>query len=72
MKKLKLGMDALRVETFETLALALPEVGTGQARQGMVNAFAADEGTEASDCASCDTCQGPNCDAGKCANSTYA
>jgi hypothetical protein len=68
MKKLRLSMDALQVETFETLTLAWREVGTVQARVAVANAAYADEGTDASNCATCDTCQGPNCCG--CANST--
>ncbi|HYW12059.1 MAG TPA: hypothetical protein VE871_08880 [Longimicrobium sp.] len=70
MKKLRLSMDALQVETFETLTVVWREVGTVQARGAVANAMHADEGTEASNCATCDTCQGPNCCG--CANSTEA
>ena len=72
MKKLRLSMDALRVETFETLTLPWREFGTVQARQAGGNAAfaAADEDTDASNCRTCDTCQGPNCCG--CANSTEA
>jgi hypothetical protein len=70
MKKLRLSMDALQVESFDTLSLPWREFGTVHARQGAgTAAFAADE-TDASNCATCDTCQGPNCCG--CANSTAA
>ena len=70
MRKLKLGMDALKVETFETLSLPWREFGTVQARQAAGNpAFAAD--TDASNCATCDTCVGDNCNC-KCNQSTVA
>lgn len=69
MKKLRLRMDELRVETFETMAIDLPEFGTVRARQAEDGpAYAA--GTDASNCATCDTCVGPNCCG--CANSTAA
>ena len=61
MKKLRLSMDALQVETFETLTLPPSVSGTVQGRQRVVNAVYGDEGTDASNCATCDTCQGPNC-----------
>lgn len=70
MKKLRLSMDALQVETFEPLALAWRERGTVQARAAVANPAYAGEGTEASNCATCDTCVGPNCCG--CANSTAA
>lgn len=62
MKKLRLGMDALQVETFETVAVAWPAFGTVQARAA---AFA-DEKTDAS----CETCV--DCQFCKCKDSTYA
>jgi hypothetical protein len=69
MKKLRLSIDALQVETFQPLALALPEFGTVRARQAEDGpAYAA--GTDASNCATCETCQGGNCCG--CANSTAA
>ena len=70
MKKLRLSMDALKVETFETHTVVWPMRGTVQARVAVVNIAFADEGTDASNCATCDTCQGPNCCG--CADSTAA
>jgi hypothetical protein len=71
MTKLKLRMDDLHVESFPTLSLVERETGTVHARQGaaqgVVLGFAE---TDASNCASCDTCKGPNCCG--CANSTAA
>jgi hypothetical protein len=71
MNKLKLSMDDLQVESFPTLERAPRERGTVHARQGAADAvilgFAE---TDASNCASCDTCKGPNCCG--CANSTQA
>jgi len=71
MKKLTLCMDDLQVESFPTLALVERASGTVYARQGAGRAvllgFAE---TDASNCASCDTCKGPNCCG--CANSTAA
>jgi hypothetical protein len=71
MNKLKLDMDDLQVESFPTLVLAPRESGTVHARQGAADAVIlgfAD--TDASNCASCDTCKGDNCCG--CANSTQA
>jgi hypothetical protein len=63
MKKLRLSLDALAVETFETYpALTLP-VGTVRARE---------EDTDASNCKTCDTCVGPNCRDCGCLDSTAA
>ena len=63
MKKLRLSLDALEVETFATYpALALP-AGTVRARE---------EGTDASNCATCDTCGDPNCPNCGCKDSTAA
>lgn len=56
MKKLKLSMDALHVETFETLAIAWREVGTVQGRAAAGTALFADDKTDAS-CESCVDCQ---------------
>ncbi len=71
MKKLRLTMDALRVETFETLTLPWRAFGTAQPRPAGGSVFAAaDEDTDASNCRTCDTCQGPNCCG--CADSTAA
>lgn len=71
MNKLKLCMDELQVESFPTLALVEREAGTVHARQGapqgVILGFAE---TDASNCATCDTCKGPNCCG--CANSTVA
>ncbi|HEU0302452.1 MAG TPA: hypothetical protein VFR37_23535 [Longimicrobium sp.] len=59
MKKLTLSIDELQVATFQTLPDRTPELGTVRARQAEDGyAFAA---TDASNCASCETCQGPNC-----------
>jgi hypothetical protein len=63
MKKLKLSLDALAVESFEPLALVAVYAGTVRARE---------EGTDASNCATCDTCGAPNCPKCGCADSTAA
>ena len=71
MNKLRLSMDDLRVESFPTLELVPRESGTVHARQGaaeaVIRGFAE---TDASNCRTCDTCQGPNCCG--CADSTAA
>ncbi|HEU4456987.1 MAG TPA: hypothetical protein VFR81_28215 [Longimicrobium sp.] len=51
MKKLRLSLDALTVDSFETYPVPRFE-GTVHARA---------EGTDASNCATCETCQGPHC-----------
>lgn len=51
MRKLSLGLESLAVESFETHA-APPGAGTVEAHEA---------GTEASNCATCDTCVGDNC-----------
>lgn len=63
MKKLTLSLDALAVESFEPLAAVPAYAGTVQARGA---------GTDASNCATCDTCQGPNCQGCGCKDSTAA
>jgi hypothetical protein len=67
MKKLRLSMDELRVETFQTMTAAWPEAGTVRARQGEAGAWFAGTG-EPSNCDTCETCKGPNCCG--CADST--
>lgn len=52
MKKLRLNLDALAVETFGTEVAARRWAGT-------VEAHAA--GTDPSNCATCETCVGDNC-----------
>jgi hypothetical protein len=69
MKKLTLTLDALRVESFQTHTVTWREFGTVRARQAEGGPRHA-AGTEASNCATCDTCQGPNCCG--CADSTAA
>jgi hypothetical protein len=63
MKKLRLSLDALAVETFETYAGFVPPMGTVQARA---------DGTDASNCATCDTCGDANCPKCGCRDSTAA
>jgi hypothetical protein len=71
MKKLTLRMDDLQVESFPTLGLVRRETGTVHARQGAAEAIVLGfAGTDASNCATCDTCKGPNCCG--CADSTAA
>lgn len=57
MKKLRLNLDALAVESFEPAAGITLPIGTVRAR----------EGADASD-----TCEGPNCPNCKCRDSTIA
>ncbi len=63
MKKLRLSLDALAVESFEPHAGITWPAGTVQAR---------DAGTEASNCKTCDTCGAPNCPDCGCKDSTLA
>jgi hypothetical protein len=71
MKKLTLCIDNLQVESFPTLELVGRASGTVHARQGAAQAVVLGfAGTDASNCASCDTCKGSNCCG--CANSTAA
>ena len=51
MKKLRLSIDTLAVDSFETHAAA-PAGGTVEAH---------DAGTDPSNCATCETCVGDNC-----------
>ena len=53
-------MDALHVETFETLTVPWPARGTVQARAAAGTAALADEKTDAS-CESCVDCQFCKC-----------
>jgi hypothetical protein len=52
MRKLTLNLDALAVDSFEPDTAALGYAGTVRAHDGE---------TDASNCATCDTCQGDNC-----------
>jgi hypothetical protein len=63
MKKLRLSLDALAVETFETYAGFAVPAGTVRARE---------EGTDASNCRTCDTCGDDNCPKCGCKDSTAA
>lgn len=62
MRKLRLSLDALAVESFEACAAFAWPVGTVQAR----------DGTDASNCKTCDTCGDDNCPKCGCKDSTLA
>jgi hypothetical protein len=61
MKKLRLSLDALAVESFDANDTFRHWAGTVEAR---------DDDTDASNCPTCDTCQGDNCKKCGCADST--
>ncbi|HEX6042202.1 hypothetical protein [Longimicrobium sp.] len=60
MKKLRLAVDALDVETFETMEIPWLVHGTVRARAAVDAAALADEKTDAS-CESCVDCQFCKC-----------